>query len=176
MITLIKNKVIVIKVRFLKEPSMRAFMSTKAPKRPMDKLMYVISATALGTGAFNITIMTSTVAETIIRNFIRGNVIKGGAAGVVVGAIVLVHVRDGQTVSTISLANVTSLYEPEQDVLWYEIFRLPVGVNAVWSLPIRGDVKGMRLMKKGDRLMILVLADTADAFDMAIATTTFLKQ
>ena len=151
-------------------------MSKSTIKRPIDKRGHVISATALGTSASNTMLFTSAVAETLIRTIVRGNVIKGGAAGVIVGAIVIVIVRDGQTVSAISLSNATSLYEPEQDVLWYEIFRLPTGANAVWSIPMMGDVKGQRKLKTGDRIMMLVLADTADSFDMALSTTIFVKQ
>jgi len=95
---------------------------------------------------------------------------------VVTGSILLVLVRDGKTASTVSLANNGVLYAPEQDILWYTVFKLPAEADSLAWIHGFFDTKGSRKMRSGDTIQLVVVSAVTDGFDYVCTPTLFIKQ
>ena len=140
------------------------------PKRPIEKQAIVQFAVAIGTTQQLNTLHTAIVAETLVR--IIGNISFNQGANAGFGGCVLVHNRDGQAISTMSLADGVAIYQPEQDILWAKVFSTES--TQVFNFDI--DVKAMRKLKEGDILSLILLANGADVFDFISQMSMFFKQ
>ena len=143
----------------------------RGPKRPIDKTSEVIVSDAVGTSQVAQELLPITVAQTIIR--IVGNIeIHDGAAVGNIG-LAIVMKRDGQALSTMLLTSGSRLYAPEQDVL-YQYMGKTVAADTPIKLLI--DVKGMRKLKPGDSINLVLLGAGADVADVVGQLTLFSKQ
>ena len=138
-------------------------------KRPVEKIMINTNQDAVGTTQTEKTLHTSTVAETLSRTIGMGSHLAG--AGGTSGVVLIVLAEDGGAISTVNLADAAIPYEPEQDVLWITRFQ-----PSTVAEPVLIDTKAQRKMLKGDRIVMILKGEAADAFDWVASLTMFFKQ
>ncbi len=150
------------------------------PKRPVDKDLIWIQKNTVGNSQVTTVLRTSEMAETFTGGVIS-NIVRVIAATEVEsrGACAIILLRDGQTISTLTLTDAGKLYSPEQDVLWATpwAFQLPAtDLFLGYFTNISERIKTKRKMKKGDQLVYLAIGDVASAVDLTALFTGFYLQ
>ena len=136
------------------------------PARPIDKRIIVVKESGIGGGVTEKTLFTASGACTLVgvrwQFYSYGDAGTGGNAHDL--AWMLVIVRDGQSVGTVSVADGQSLYEPEQDVLAWGV--TTSGANSMSAQldedKFDGLCKTMRKLKSGDQLALLLRGTNTD--------------
>lgn len=134
------------------------YVFTSSAKRPIDKGLIVVAQIA-STTQQETTLLTATFPGTVtgIRWSLAFN---AGAVQGNNGFWAIIIVRDGLAASSLSLTDGASLYEPEQDVLAYGVWRgadNDAGTGpAVWQS--EGSTKSMRKLMGGDKLLFITKA------------------
>lgn len=146
----------------------------KAVKRPIDKQLIFVSQ-AVATAQDSTILYTATFPCTMTG--LRWDVSALGnvtAATTIVWLIVIV--RDGLTIPTLSTTDAATIFHPEQDVLSFGVglvADLDAGVGNIqqhWT----GDTKTMRKLQGGDRLIFLSIC-TSNTGVLAAGVQFFLK-
>ena len=142
------------------------------PKRPIDKALININIDAQGTTQASVQLRNASLAETLVR--LVGNIsLAGGAGNQAIASLLIIMQRDGAGISSIVQTNAGSMYQPEQDVLWHKML---VGIFNDEIVQLDIDVKGMRKLKPGDKIMFILDCNIADGFDITGSLTQFYKQ
>ena len=139
------------------------------PKRPMEKDITNL-LDSINTSMSTSNLHTTAAAETLVRlvGYLSWSFLtNAGSFG-----LVLVRNRDGAAVSTMTLTAGQAIYEPVGDVLWSGIFKSAAGVVDYVFV----DVKGMRKLRSGDRILLLSIGQAADTVNLAGSFTAFFKQ
>jgi len=132
------------------------------PKRPVDKLLVCISLPTLVASQQAVTLVTATFPCTIVGLRWDLKFITGAGTGPGSFAAAIVIVRDGNSASTLSIGNAATLYQPEQDVLFFAR-----GLNALLASGdhshYNGTTKTMRKMMGGDKLQLIAFGEATNS-------------
>ena len=145
---------------------------TRAPKRPVDKVIKTVRILDIPATAVGYVQRTAVVAET----FVGANIQLSWAADLA-GTflmVMLIILRDGDTQHTIGLSNLANTYEPEESVLWSHGFVSTGTVGVDHSVVAK--VKTMRKLKTGDRIVLIWAGSSANNGDIGGSVTSFYKQ
>ena len=148
-------------------------ISTNFPsrsRRPIDREITVIAKNAVGTTQVSTVFRTAIVAETLIRTVGNVNFVLGANASNF-GFMIIIS-RDGLSAVSISLADGTTMYAPEENVLYAYRGRVLAG----YVIEAHFDIKGQRKLKPGDEILAIMEGASADTFDAHGVVTTFFKQ
>ena len=140
-------------------------------RRPVDKVVINENTTLTNTQSNN-TVYSAAVACTFSGARIVGTIMPNGTGN---GIMALVHVRQGSTISTLSVTDGSSPYTPEQNILWLKPF---TGVGGSTSGPITLDVtvNTKRKMLTGDQIVLCHISNIANMASDMISVTCFIKQ
>ena len=142
------------------------------PKRVILKIMKNFIS-SFGTGQAAVTLFTATDPVTLVR-IVGSNMITGvSVAGT--GGMLIVLVREGFAPLTMNITSGNAIYERPNDVLWGSLYRNPAA-DANMHIFQEIDVKGMRKLKRGDRIDILNLGSAGNVINSIGSLTLFFKE
>ena len=124
----------------------------------------------------SIQVHAASVAETFSGAVIAGSVTKSSEAVTGSGALILVKVKDQQSLGTVSFVSGQRLYSIEEDILWARVWAMPTGVNAVIMDTFTERVKTQRKLREGDQILLLAAANIDNLFSVLASVTIFVKQ
>ena len=138
-------------------------------KRPIDKSLIYINQD-FGTSQTAVDLLTVTYPCTIVGlrwDMIIQQVATVGTMNHIPGAWAIVLQREGLTLDTLGLANGTTLYNPEQQVLAFgsaSLYLTQVAGDVVKNDKIHhsGATKTMRKMQGGDKLVLVCRSNVSD--------------
>ena len=151
-------------------------MSRRAPKRAILKETEVNSLSVGTTQSSNTLGEVTTIGRTLVRivgNLVYNNTGVGTGASVV---FVIAKVDDGDSSLAVSFANDSEVYPKPAAVLYHGIIRANVASEGALMLYIPVDVKGMRKMKKGDKLDLIVDGSQAASGVLGSSLSLFYKE
>ena len=130
-------------------------------KRPVDKKLTVIQKNSVAATQQTTVLIAPTAACTVVgfrwSFFVNGD---GGTEGVPHDyQWVIVHQRDGSTISTLSTSDASSLYSPEQDVLAFGVGQCRQDSTSVItdsSNQWNGISRASRRMMVGDQIVFVI--------------------
>ncbi len=130
------------------------------PKRPIDKGLINISQ-SLSTTQVQTVLITSTFPCTITGlRWILTSLNDNAIPNLVRWAIVIV--RDGLSASTLTSADGTTLYAPEQDVMAFGVMQMGgTGNNTGLVQHDEGNTKSMRKLMLGDKILFITKSATS---------------
>ncbi len=146
----------------------------QGPARHTSKVLKAV-ALAPGTTQDTLDLINSSVAGTV-SGFRWDFTIRGTTSAIARVGFVIVHLRDGSTLSTMSLTDGADLYAPEEDVL---CFGYAVGSDSdatgVQFARLQGVSSAKRKIKQGDKIVIVaistVVASALDGIFQCFITT-----
>lgn len=146
-------------------------------KRPIDKQLKVVTATALNATQDSVDLYTTTFPSTVtglrwVLNFERDAGTNGSLATMGWAIIIL---PGGGTQGTLAIANTNDLYQPEQHVLAFGS-----GIDSQFNvggpgLMFSGSTKSMRKLKAGDKLQFVAKGVATETFAYHGTIQFFLK-
>ena len=158
--------------------TMPQYKRQRTTKRPVNKESYIINHTVSTTAQDDNIIHTATVAETFTGAYIDG-VFSVGATATGDLAWALVVVGESRSTSTLNMADGSSIYEPEQEVLASGVVKCLGTDTNIYGLTLGGGpirVKTSRKLKTGDKVVFCIRSNTTTGKEMIINITSFYKQ
>lgn len=130
-------------------------------KRPIDKSIIAISKDGIDSTQVSTTLATVTFPCTITG--LRWDLSFFSDSGTTINHVAwaIVVVRDGNTLSTITISDGGNLHDPEQNVLTWG-FCTCAKFEVTKPVVYRGDTKTMRKMMGGDTLKLAILHSGTD--------------
>ncbi len=149
-------------------------VAIRSTKRPIDKQIINVAQTVDASQA-QTTLFTFTFPGTVTGLMVDLSFIQDAGTGTGAYSWVIVALREGTTLSTISLTNAGSLYQPEQNVMmWGRGTSIrSTGDNAVRNYSQR--TKTMRKMMGGDTLVFASLGEATNTHFLNGAVQFFIK-
>ena len=142
----------------------------RAPKRPIEKVITMISHNAVSTTLVETQLRETASVETLIRVVGSCSVVFGANPGHF--SLAVIKVPEGYSALNVSLTDSTEFYEAPSDVLWAVAGDIISGGIIKYDI----DVKGMRKLKVGDKIIFVSRASTTDVIDLTGVLTSFYKQ
>ncbi len=147
-------------------------VTTRAAKRPIDKVMTIVNQAGVDSTDVTTTITTCTYPCTItgLRWGLSFNQFGGSATCHYVWAII--YLREGETIDGLSFADGLTFYKPESSVLVW-------GYGAMRNLQTtnyaEGTTKTMRKMQLGDSVQFIMRGITTEESEVRGCVQLFLK-
>ena len=113
--------------------------------------MQVIASTASNPNQTNITLRTSSSAETFNGGKLDGQILTGPSSVTIM--LALFYIKDGQAVPTLSIVTGAGP-KPETSCLWWKLWVLPPSATTPLTNGDVIDIKTKRKMMPGDTLVL----------------------
>lgn len=143
-------------------------------KRPIDKRVVAVvqAVTAVQSST---TLYTATVQSTLVGWRWELNFDNNAAQNTHV-AWALVHVREGDSANALTVANASTLYAPEQNVLaWGICYLTKHDLGSGELCHVVGSTKTMRKMQGGDTMQLIAVGPAATDVNLRGAVQWFSK-
>ena len=148
----------------------------RGPKRPVEKIVGVHNAVVTNSQTAGLNILPG-VACTYSGGTLTISTTWNNTVSTAAFYWALVFLREGQTLSSLSIANNTVLYEPSQDVLACGCANAIIGATDNQDTIIKEyKLKSMRKMKEGDGIVFTTLGNSAGIARIDVVFTAFFKE